>query len=128
MKWIVYQFKAFLYYLMFKKKYPAQIAGSFALIEDKAEPVLIMPDEIRRQELHDKYKEQWSHPGEMDVAFRIKEKEDDAERINGKLLGHLDSLLVNASLLALTNEQLAELLKQSAAFTLELDLEAKRRA
>lgn len=87
-----------------------------------------MTDEQRKQELHEKYKEQWSQPGEMDAEFRIKEKEADAERINVKLLGHLDSLLVNTSLLALTNEQLAELIKQCEAFCVELDTEAKRRA
>ena len=87
-----------------------------------------MTDEQRKSELLDKYKEQWGQPGEMDVEFRIKEKEDDAARINEKLCGHLESLIKKTSLLALTNEQLAELIKQCTAFCAEINLEAKRRA
>jgi hypothetical protein len=87
-----------------------------------------MTDEQRKSELLDKYKEQWSQPGEMDVEFRIKEKEEDAARINGKLCCHLESLIENTSLLALTNEQLVELIAKCDAFCAELDLEAKRRA
>lgn len=89
--------------------------------------ILTKDDSARRQELHDKYKEQWSHPAEMDVEYRIAEKERDAELIKDKACGQLKALLENTSLLALNNEQLASLLSEAQAFVAELSAEARRR-
>lgn len=84
-----------------------------------------MTEEQRRKELSDKFKDLTGWAG--DEEFRMKEKEEDAARICTKVTNQLDALLENTSLLALNNDQLAELLKKSISFTAELEAEARRR-
>ncbi len=84
-----------------------------------------MTDQERKEALNEKFQilEGWKD----NIEFRVKEKEDDATRINTKLLAHLENLLINTSLLALTNEQISELIKQTSSFLVEIQLEAKTR-
>jgi hypothetical protein len=69
---------------------------------------LLKPDEVRQQELCDKFKKSLGWP-DHDVEFRIAEKERDAEIQIQKASGCLDNLLLNTSLLAVSNEKLKEL-------------------
>jgi|CXWL01.1.fsa_nt_gi hypothetical protein len=83
-------------------------------------------DEQRRQELIVLYKNKLGWP-EDDINFRVEEKERDASNILQKIIGQIDALVENVSLLALDNNQLLILKEKIDSVKLLIDSEITNR-
>lgn len=86
----------------------------------------MITNEQRQQELNDKFSllEGWA--GEEE--YRIAEKEKDAKIILNKLIENTKNLKENTSLLALDDDNLAELLNKINTFSSEVAAEVSRRS